>query len=270
MTRIAGCHVIVTGGSQGIGLATARACASRGARVSVMARDPDRLARVQGTLPSHTSIAAADVTDAPALGRAVAELVARNGPCDILVTAAGGAEPGYFLDQDVEACRRQMELNYFGTLHAVRSVLPGMLDRGRGHIVLVASLAGLVGAFGYGSYTPTKYAVRGLGEALHAEFRHRGIVTSIVYPPDTDTPGLERENRTKPAETKRLSAGDAPLSSARVAAAIARGIEHDRLQVGVDLPTRVIARLADLHGPALRAMLRRRARLRPEQGRRAS
>lgn len=260
MTRVAGSHVVVTGGSQGIGLATAQACAHRGARVSIIGRDPEKLTQAERQLPEGTATASADVTDSAALEAAIGELVTAHGPCDILVAAAGRAEPGYFLDLEPEVFVRQMELNYLGVVHAVRAVLPSWVDRGHGHVALLSSLSGLVGVFGYGAYTPTKFAVRGLGEALDSEFRHRGIVTSIVYPPDTDTPGLERENLSKPAETARLSAGIPPLSADRVANAIVRGLERDRLHITAEWQTRVLARLADLHGPLLRAALRRRLR----------
>jgi 3-dehydrosphinganine reductase len=188
------------------------------------------------------------------------KLVDAQGPCDILIAAAGRAEPGYFLDFDADVFARQMELNYLGVVHAVRAVLPAMVARGHGHLVLLSSLAGLIGVFGYGAYTPTKFAVRGLGETLDGEFRHQGIVTSIVYPPDTCTPGFERENLSKPAETVRLAAGIAALSPDRVADAIVRGIERDRLHITAEWQTRLLARLADLHGPPLRAALRRRLR----------
>lgn len=260
MTRIAGSHVVVTGGSQGIGLATARACQQRGARVSIIGRDPEKLARAVRQLPGATATVSADVTDAAALEAGVGELVDAQGPCDILVAAAGRAEPGYFLDLEADVFARQMELNYLGVLRAVRAVLPTMVDRGHGHLVLLSSLSGLMGVFGYGAYTPSKFAVRGLGEALDGEFRHRGIVTSIVYPPDTATPGFEHENLSKPAETVRLSEGIPPLSPDVVADAIARGIERDRLHVTAEWQSRVLARLADLHGPVLRAALRRRLR----------
>jgi 3-dehydrosphinganine reductase len=260
MTRLAGAHVVVTGGSQGIGLATARACAARGARVSIIGRDRTKLAEAAQQLPERTGTVSADVTDPVALEAGMGELVGARGPCDVLIAAAGRAEPGYFLDLEADAFARQMELNYLGVLHAVRAVLPAMVARRRGHLVLVSSMSGLIGVFGYGAYTPTKFAVRGLGEALDGEFRHQGIVTSIVYPPDTETPGFERENRSKPAETVRLSEGIPPLPPERVAEAIVRGIGSDRLHVTAEWQSRVLARLADLHGPLLRAALRRRLR----------
>lgn len=260
MTRIADAHVVVTGGSLGIGLATAQACVRRGARVSIVSRDQDRLEAAQRTLRDDAAIASADVTDPDALDTAVAGLVDLHGPCDVLVAAAGMAEPGYFLELEPEVFRRQMELNYFGTLNAVRAVLPAMVERKRGHVVLLSSVSGLLGVFGYGAYTPTKFAVRGLGEALHGEFCSRGVVTSIVYPPDTDTPGFHRENLTKPPETAQVSSGIAPVPADQVADAIVRGIERERLHVAAEWQTRVLARLADLHGPLVRAMMQRQLR----------
>lgn len=260
MTVIAGSHVLVTGGSQGIGLTTAQACLERGARVSIVARDRDRLVDAQRLLGGSAAIAAADVTDASALQAAIDMVSVVNGPCDILVTAAGRAEPGYFLDLDPEVFRRQMELNYLGTLYAVRAVLPGMVARERGHLVVVSSVSGLIGVFGYGAYTPTKFAVRGLGEALDSEFRTRGIVTSIVYPPDTDTPGFHRENLSKPAETVHLSAGIAPVSAEQVAASVVHGVERNRMHITAEWQSGLIARSGDLHGPLVRAAMRRRLR----------
>ncbi|CAN5304817.1 SDR family oxidoreductase [soil metagenome] len=260
MTRIAGSHVVVTGGSLGIGLAAAQACAERGARVSIIGRDRERLAAAQRQLGEVAAVASADVTDPEALDTAFADVAEIHGSCDILVAAAGQAEPGYFLDLGTDVFRRQMELNYFGTLHAVRAALPSMVEQARGHVVLLSSVSGLIGIFGYGAYTPTKFAVRGLGEALDSELRPRGIVTTIVYPPDTDTPGFHRENLTKPPETARLSAGIPPVSADRVARAIVRGIERDRLHVAAEWQTRIIARIADLHGPPVRAAMRWRLR----------
>ena len=111
--------------------------------------------------------------------------------------------------------------------------------------------------FGYGAYAPTKFAVRGLAETLDAEFRHRGVRVSIAYPPDTRTPGFERENQTKPEETQRISAGIAPVSPDQVATAILEGIRRDRFLITVDPQTAAIARITDLAGPILRTIMRR-------------
>ncbi len=147
MTDVKGCHAIVTGGSSGIGLAVASLLAAKGAKVSLIARDDTKLvagvAQIHDAAPSAAvATAPADVTDPVALGDAVAEVTEAQGPCDVLVACAGSAHPGYFVQLDDAVFRQQMEVDYFGTLHAVRAVVPAMIGRGRGHLVLVSSTAG--------------------------------------------------------------------------------------------------------------------------------
>ena len=154
--------------------------------------------------------ASADVTDADALAAALTTATEANGPCDVLVTSAGSSHPGYFEQLDDAVFREQMDVDYFGTLHAVRAVVPSMIERGRGHLVTISSTAGLIGVFGYSAYGPAKYAVRGLAETLRPELAPHGIVVACVYPPDTRTPGFDAENELKPAETERISAAIKP------------------------------------------------------------
>src|SRR5262249_14184390 len=116
-------HVIVTGGSSGIGLATARLLARRGAKVSLIARGRERLEAAAKELSAASR--AADVADRKAVTRAVAELEDEQGqPCDVLVTSAGLARPGRFLELEDEVFRQMIEVDYFGTLHALRAVVP--------------------------------------------------------------------------------------------------------------------------------------------------
>jgi 3-dehydrosphinganine reductase len=265
VTAIAGSHAIVTGGSSGIGLATARLLVARGAEVSLLARDATRLEDAArdisgGVAPDRVATATADVRDGDAVRGALTRLTDRFGPCDILVTAAGNAYPGYFEQLDDAVFRDQMDVDYFGTLHAVRAVVPGMIARRRGHLALVASTAALVGVFGYSAYAPAKYAVRGLAETLRAELVSHGIVVSCVYPPDTKTPGLERENALKPPETERISSSIRPRDATTVAQAIVRGIERNRLVITADPQTAALARVAGLLGPYVRHTMDRTVR----------
>ncbi|HEX5614283.1 MAG TPA: SDR family oxidoreductase [Acidimicrobiia bacterium] len=260
MTTLSGAHVVVTGGSEGIGLAAARACAARGARVSLLARRVDRLAAAARELGGDVHTESVDVTDADAVARAVDACVAHHGPCDVLVTSAGLAEPGYFAELDLDVFRRQMDVNYFGTLHAVRAVVPAMVARRAGHVVLVSSDVGFMGVFGYSAYAPTKFAVKGLGECLRAELAPAGVHVSIVYPPDTETPGFARENEAKPEETARISASISPVPASRVGEAIARGVERNRLTITCDPQSAVLARSIGLAGPVVRWFMDRTVR----------
>jgi 3-dehydrosphinganine reductase len=265
MTRLADAHVIVTGGSSGIGLETARHVIARGARVSLVARDPARLATAAADVGA-TANASADVTDPGAVRRAFAVVTESNGPCDVLVTCAGSAHPGYFEQLDDAVFRDQMDVDYFGTLHAIRAVVPSMIERGRGHVVTVSSTAGLVGVFGYSAYAPPNFAVRGLAETLRPELLAHGIVVACVYPPDTRTPGFDAENRLKPPETARISAAIKPREAVDVARAIVRGIEKDKLVITADAQTAALARGAGLLGPYVRwSMDRAVAKVRRER-----
>ena len=249
MADLTGAHAIVTGGSSGIGQATAVALAARGATVSLIARGEARLAEAAAAITANggsAAMAAVDVADAGAVEAAIAMLTGAHGPCDILVTSAGIARPGYFEELDVDTFRKQMDTNYFGTLHAVRAVVPSMMERRTGSIVTVSSAAGLIGIFGYTAYTPTKYAVRGFSESLRAELAPYGIHVGCVFPPDVDTPQLEEENRYKPAETRAISGTVKPLRPEQVAAAILDGIDRRRFWIIPDPTTKILARASGL------------------------
>ena len=240
--QISGKHVIVTGGSQGIGLEVGRLVAQRGGHLSLVARTAERLAAASADIGNDTAWVSADVTDPEAVRAGFGELTARNGPCELLINCAGISHPGYFEDLELEVFRSQMDLIYFGTLHAIREVLPAMLERGSGGLVGVASGAALIGVFGYGAYAPAKFAVRGLMETLRAEYRHRGLYVACAFPGDTLTPGFENENRLKPPECAAASGGIAPKPAGEVAAAIVGGIEKDRKVITADRTTAALAK----------------------------
>ncbi|MFN8025124.1 MAG: SDR family oxidoreductase [Acidimicrobiia bacterium] len=260
MTKISGSHVLITGGSSGIGLATAVLAARAGARVSLVARDRRKLDDAAAQVGPGTATASADVTDAAAVVAAVATATEQHGPVDVLITSAGLAHPGYFTELDNAVFREQIDVDYFGTLHAVRAVVPTMVARRRGHLVLVSSTAGLVGVFGYSAYAPAKYAVRGLAETLRPELVHHGITVACVYPPDTLTPGFEAENALKPPETVKISEAIKPRDAEHVAKAVIKGIEKDRLVITADTQTAALARAAGLLGPYVRATMDRTVR----------
>jgi 3-dehydrosphinganine reductase len=259
MTKLGGAHVVITGGSSGIGLATAREAVTRGARVSLVARDETRLAEAAASVGA-VATASADVARPDAVRAALDAVVAEGGPCDVLLTAAGSSHPGYFEQLDEAVFRDQMEVDYFGTLHAIRAVVPSMIERGRGHLVTISSTAGLIGVFGYTAYAPAKYAVRGLAETLRPELSPHGIVVACAYPPDTRTPGFDAENELKPPETERISAAIKPRDAEQVARAIVRGIEKDRLVITADAQTAALARGAGLVGPYVRWTMDRQVR----------
>lgn len=255
-------HAIITGGSSGIGLATARLLAERGAVVSLLARGADRLESAAESLRARGATVytrVADVADQAGLSAALDELAAEAGPCDTLVTSAGLARPGRFLELADDVFRQMIEVDYFGTLYALRSVVPGMVERGRGSVVAVSSAAGLLGIYGYSAYGPAKFAVRGLMESLRAELVPHGVHVGVVYPPDVDTPQLAEENQWKPAETRAISGTIKPLAPDVVARAIVAGIDRRRFLICPDLGTRALARFGSVLAPALNRTFDRKA-----------
>jgi NAD(P)-dependent dehydrogenase (short-subunit alcohol dehydrogenase family) len=168
---LAGAVVAITGGAQGIGRATAEAFAARGAVVAVGDLD-DVLAKETAGTYGGTGYPL-DVTDPDSYAAFLQNVDEQHGPLDILVNNAGVMPNGGFLELGARTDRMTIEINLFGVLHGMRLALPGMLDRGRGHIVNVASLAG-------------KFPV-GLTAATRLEYADRGVSITAVLPSAVDT-----------------------------------------------------------------------------------
>jgi 3-dehydrosphinganine reductase len=221
--------VVLTGGNSGIGLAAARMLRQAGAHLVLVARNEERLASARDELAGvgangaqlHTI--SLDVSDREAVEAAMGDLPLER-PVDVLISNAGITMPGHFLELPIEEFEKQMRTNYFGAVYLTRALLPGMVERGSGHLAYVSSLVGLMGIFGYTAYAPSKFALRGLAEALRSEFKPKQIRVSICYPPDTDTPQHAFEAPHLPEETKAIAGNAKPMSAEAVAAALLQGM----------------------------------------------
>ncbi|HET6498344.1 MAG TPA: SDR family oxidoreductase [Coriobacteriia bacterium] len=249
----AGAHAVVTGGSSGIGLACAEALAARGAHVAIVARDPGKLesaaAQVEAARLDATQrvlSASADLATLETTERAFAQLASEGFAPDVLINSAGVILPGEFSTMPYEHLRANMACGYWSVVNPCRAAVPSMIERGRGHIVNVSSVAGFLGIYGYTGYAAAKYAVVGFSEALRFELRPHGISVSVVLPPDTDTPGLEAERAMRPRETEAVAGNIKAIAPAAVARAVMRGMERGSFHIIPDARSRLYFRLKGL------------------------
>jgi short-subunit dehydrogenase len=124
-----------------------------------------------------------------------------------------------------------MAVNYFGPMRLVRACLPHFIQQGGGRIVNVTSMLGFMGTFGYSAYCASKYALSGFTEALRQDALPFGVRVHLCYPPTTNTPGLERENRDKPPEAWAIEGKSRAFSAAQVARELLGGIRAGKFHV---------------------------------------
>ncbi|RNF17333.1 short chain dehydrogenase [Trypanosoma conorhini] len=243
---VAGCHALVTGGSSGIGLETARQLVRQGAgavvisarRADVLRAAVEELRAEAGRNGTQVFYVEMEVGDEASVARAVnlVETTMTGGAgLDLVVCSAGFSIPSRFLETPAGDVRRMLEVNFFGCVHVVRAVLPAMLQRRRGRIVLVSSLASRCPIAGYSSYAAAKAAVRAFAHSLDMENSCLGVRFQVVCPPDIETPGLQSENLLKSPECKAISSfgGNAPYTAEAMGRCIVKNIKRYRFDVAL-------------------------------------
>lgn len=188
--EITGSRILVTGASQGIGLALAELAARRGAKVLAAARSSEPLAELKKrvNVDGHTlEIAAADVTSAADRKRLVDVASTHFGGLDVLINNAGIGATGHFVEADPDRLRKIMEVNFFGLTETTRVFLPLLREGNKPAIVNISSIAGKRGIPARSEYSASKFAVEGFSEALRAELVKHGIEVLVVAPGLTQT-----------------------------------------------------------------------------------
>ena len=187
----AGRHAIVTGGGRGIGAAIAESLAARGAAVSLLGRTASTLESTSRRLADEhgatAGFAIADIGDEASITTAIRRCLDERGSAAILVNNAGIAPSAPFLKSDAKLWREVLDVDLMGAVHAVRAVLPGMLETGSGRIVNIASTAGLTGMAYVTAYCAAKHALVGFTRALAMETARKGITVNAVCPGYTET-----------------------------------------------------------------------------------
>jgi short-subunit dehydrogenase len=179
-----GTRVLVTGASRGIGAAIARAFAKRGATLGLLARKREPLDQLAESLPGEGHVPlVADVADSESVAGAVREF----GDVDVVVANAGITHYRPFAQLPLDEARHMNDVNWLGTIHTVWAALPRMIERRRGHIVVVSSGGGVRGFPSAAVYNGTKAAQRGFAEALRHELAGTGVSVTTVYPGEIET-----------------------------------------------------------------------------------
>ncbi|MCM1984618.1 SDR family oxidoreductase [Lyngbya confervoides] len=251
-------HAIITGGSSGIGKAIARQFLQRNAHITLIARRSAVLLQAKSELEmgkedndQQILILTADVSVEEQISAAIAQAIQIHGSPNWLILSAGVARPGLFQDLPLAVFEQTMATNYFGSLYSLKAALPAMQAQGEGHVVFIASGAGLVGFYGYSPYSASKFALRGLAESLRGELQPLGLRVSIVYPPDTDTPQLAAEQLTKPLATQMITATAQTWTPEAVAATIVAGIDRQVFTITPGWEMTLLERLHSLIAPLL-------------------
>jgi short-subunit dehydrogenase len=225
--RLRGAVALVTGGSSGIGAATARVLAGAGVRVLVAGRDAGRLADVARQTGGTALAADLATQDGPAGLAEAARQAAGPGGIDLLINNAGFGWAGPVGDLTTERTAELIAVNLTAPIELTRLLLPGMTARGRGHIVFVSSIAGATAVRGEAVYSAAKAGLGYFAESLDHELAGTGVHTSLIVPGVIDTPFFER--RGLPYDRRR----PAPLPPERVARALATAVEREQSVVFV-------------------------------------
>jgi short-subunit dehydrogenase len=246
--QLGGRRALVTGATGGIGDAIARALHARGAHVLLSGRRQEALDEVAGRLGERTEVLVADLAqhDAPT------RLAEAAGAVDVLVANAALPASGRVEDFSHDEIDRALDVNLRAPIQLTRALLPGMLERGRGHVVFVSSLSGKAASPRSGIYSATKFGLRGFASGLREDVEAKGIGVTVVFPGFVSEAGLFAESGV------RLPPWVGTRTPEQVAAAVVRGIEQDRAELDVaPLGLRIGTRIAGL-APITAARVQRR------------
>jgi short-subunit dehydrogenase len=246
--RLSGARALVTGATGGIGGAIARALHARGATVVLSGRREELLEELRVSLGDRAEAASADLSEHDGAIR----LAEAAGAVDVLVANAALPASGRLEDFEPDEIDRSIDVNLRAPIQLTRALLPGMLERGRGHVVLVSSLSGKVASPRSGLYSATKFGLRGFAAGLREDVEPLGIGVTVVFPGFVSDAGFFAESGVK------LPRWVGTRTPEQVADAVVRGVERERAEVDVaPLSLKVGTRLSELI-PVTAARVQRR------------
>lgn len=246
--------VLITGAARGIGAETARQLAARGARLSLVGLEPDKLSSLAVELGAGAAWFECDVTDQAALARAVAGTVATHGRIDSVIANAGIACHGTVAVAPVEALVRTIEVNLAGVVRTVSATLPHLVES-RGYYLLISSAAALAPLPGIAAYAAAKSGVEQFGNVLRLELAQRGVGVGVAHPCWIDTDLVRDVQQDLTSFNRMLGTLPAPFgrvtSVEECASALVRAVERRSRKVYVPRSLRFAAALRQLFASTL-------------------
>jgi short-subunit dehydrogenase len=224
----------ITGASSGIGLALARECAHRGAKVVLSARSENKLEQARAELlhPENHLVLPLDLEDQSNYAQLVQKVMGRYGRIDILINNGGISQRGEAWSTPLEVDRKIMEINYFGAVALTKAVLPVMQRQRSGQIVAVSSIAGKFGFYLRSAYSAAKHALQGFFESVLLEEEKNGIRVTLVFPGKINTPisvnALNEKGESHGVMDHNQETG---MSAEECARQILKAIEQQKIEV---------------------------------------
>lgn len=224
--------IFIPGGSTGIGLSIALELAKTNNTLVLLARDIKKLEAAKAKLGGSGKcfIYAADAKDYNALKPVLDTAVKEAGAPDLVINCVGRAYPEHFANITSQMMQDTMQTNFGSMWNVAHILVPHMKAKG-GKIINTSSIGGFVGVFGYTDYSASKFAIVGFSEVLAQELSRYNIKVQVLCPPDTETPGFEVENQTKPQETKEISKSAKLLQPEEVAKQAIQGMEGNSFMI---------------------------------------
>ena len=224
--------IFIPGGSTGIGLSIALELAKSNNTLVLLARDIRKLEAAKAKLGGNSKcfIYAADAKDYNALKPVLDNAVKEAGAPDLVINCVGRAYPEHFANITAQMMQDTMQTNFGSMWNVAHILVPHMKAKG-GKIINTSSIGGFVGVFGYTDYSASKFAIVGFSEVLAQELSRYNITVQVLCPPDTETPGFEVENQTKPEETKEISKSAKLLQPEEVAKQAIQGMAGNSFMI---------------------------------------
>ena len=248
--------IYITGGASGIGLEAGKRLAGLGANIVVFCRNPtdDALSAIEESRKSPSQRVARyriDIANRQDVLQIIAQAAMEFGPPDIVINSAGIAVTGEFAAMKFEDFDRVMQVNLYGSRHVCEAVLPLMRARGKGRIVLVASMAGVTPVYGYTDYGTSKYAVLGFGECLRYELKPLGIDVAVVCPGEVETPMIQAERHIIHPATRAMKEPGGTISVEQAASELISGIRRGKAIIVLGGTSRITFWLRRLLPPSV-------------------